>query len=610
MLDDVNVLCVNYRQLFTELTRYLARRTNDPELAQDIAQEAFVSVLSSRDGFDWERPLWPWLKVTATRLLIGHARKSGREYVCEPEDWEAESPLAIEDELLLAEAISKVPKRQRIALSLRYLEGWTQADAASFMGVTRPAFKQLLIRARGRLRLEYGRLSRGVSGLLPVRLFRKSGSGEQVRTGELLKPFAHIGADAASQVLSGLLALVLASGSAASSTPAFKESETASVRSTRDARAPDAPPAASNQTHDGRKQTSGNIGSPANEGDSTNDPVDDLTDPNKKVREPEDATIVSVVFGSDEEEGRAGFASGLSNCRVQPCPPVLFRTDDGGASWTRLPAEGLTGVWLDVPPAFGVSHERIFAMGATGLQVSNDGGRSFEVAATAGAAFARGAMAISPSFHDGDPTILIGAQALMRYDDTARTIHPEPAIALRGPFEPVFAPEHPHDDRILLGGLEPSATGFRSAVFVCTRSLCESIPIPGESLIPKLLPGSSFLHDGALYAYTSNGLYSRLPGERGFEGMPGPWSGILEDVKLLRGQRLVAAVAPHESEITSKTGLFTSGDGGRSWKRVNSPLLRKGASALALSGNHLLAALSGRGVACSADGGRTWARRC
>ena len=42
------------------------------------------------------------------------------------------------------------PDRQRVAVSLKYLQDWESSEAASFLGLSTPVFEQLLFRARKR----------------------------------------------------------------------------------------------------------------------------------------------------------------------------------------------------------------------------------------------------------------------------------------------------------------------------------------------------------------------------------------------------------------------------------------------------------------------------
>lgn len=616
-LEDQD-LCGLYHTLFTELAAYIARRTDDRELAEDIAQETLLRALSN-NSFDWSRPVWPWLKVTATRLLIAHVRGSGRESVCEIVDREVEPPFPLEEEMVLTEAISQLPRRQRVALSLHYVEGWSQGDAASFLGLTRPAFKQLLMRSRGRLRIEYRRLTRGAGLLLPVRLVRRAGDAalRRIRSDDILTSLIQTGTSASFQLLSGLLAVVItASGASELSPRGDVPYSRDSLTSTEQVGGPAARQGARSKTPPtppGGLARAGSSGPMNGEGSTGFDPVNDFTDPNSDVREPEDVTIVSVSFVPGGGSQRTAFATGATHCRLQPCPPILFRSDDHGSTWTRLKARNLSGSELAIPPGFGSNHEQIFAMGATGLQVSKDGGGTFESALGTDGSIVKGALAISPMFDRGDPTVLIGGQMLMRYNDVQASVLPEPTTALRGPFTPSFAPEYPADGRILLGGLNPTVSGsMEAAMFICEQGVCEAVPIPQESLIPTLVPHVT-PSERIVYAHTANGLYVWGNGGDAFEMLPRAWTGALADIEIMSSSgRILASVRPLEGShsVAQEFGLYGSADLGRTWVEVVDPLFRRGAGEIAASGDLLLVALPERGLACSSDGGRTWAKRC
>lgn len=53
---------------------------------------------------------------------------------------------------LLGGAIEKLSPRQQMGVELRCLQGWNVADSAEFLGIDAGAFRQLLFRARRKLR--------------------------------------------------------------------------------------------------------------------------------------------------------------------------------------------------------------------------------------------------------------------------------------------------------------------------------------------------------------------------------------------------------------------------------------------------------------------------
>lgn len=149
-----------YRDSYSRLVRLVAGKTGDRALAEDVAQETLLRAFSKVSAWD-ERPLWPWLRVIAVNLSADVGRKRSREVSGDP-DGEGLAPgniHACDDAILLEQMMARLPDRQRVAVSLRYLRDWTRAEAASFLGVSVPAFDQLLFRARRKLRVEYARLT-------------------------------------------------------------------------------------------------------------------------------------------------------------------------------------------------------------------------------------------------------------------------------------------------------------------------------------------------------------------------------------------------------------------------------------------------------------------
>ncbi|MGH9338561.1 MAG: sigma-70 family RNA polymerase sigma factor [Acidobacteriota bacterium] len=616
-----------FREYFPRLVAVARPLTRDSALAEDVAQET-LSRLHARAGLlDFSEPIWPWLKTVAMRLAIDHVRRDGRETPTEPyvlitdkEPHGREDQYWCEEGPQLILALKELSARQRLAVALRYLEDKDPADAAILLGLSKPAFEQLLFRARRKLLTEYRRITEGAASLivLPLRKMRSEINGFLLRIRSMGARDGRASlaiSDTFVQAASGLLALwmtVTAGPGGVLANPAPPARNLKSI--------------AASDGHEDRggsprkKPLNDGGGGRAVEGDSRvpngNTPegneidrtVRDLTDPNRGTKDPEDARITSVAF-EPSSDGRVVYAAGIAHCRLPTCPPVLFRSTNGGEEWSRLPARELAGTSLVLPDG---NDPRIFVMGPAGLQVSEDGGRSFGPAAAAGASFAIGSVAISPAFHEGDPRILIGAQNLMRYHDERKVIEPEPVSALPGPLEPMFAPAYPADPRLLIGGLRLNGVGGRvvATVFVCSDSICSETPIPGQDQIPKVRLPENFLRSNRAYAFTQNGLFLSSDGGSQFVELDTPWqTGLLMDVALLGTGRGLFAAVQHVDD-GQDDGLYLSRDGGDSWQRIRSPLFENGASAVAFSQDRIVVALGRSGVACSSDHGITWSARC
>jgi RNA polymerase sigma factor (sigma-70 family) len=130
--------------------RLLGSRTEAEEVAQEALARAFVR-WKSVSGHDE-----PWVARVATNLAIGRWRRR-RPTVVFRDDLGALGPapdaLALE-RLGLIEALSRLPRRQREAVALRYLADLSEREVAAAMHTTVGSVKQHTYRAIARLRLD------------------------------------------------------------------------------------------------------------------------------------------------------------------------------------------------------------------------------------------------------------------------------------------------------------------------------------------------------------------------------------------------------------------------------------------------------------------------
>lgn len=607
-----------YRRYFPRLVRMLLHRTGEHSVAEDIAQETLVKAFTRYEHLDLSQPIWPWLKTIATNLVIDQARTAGREvaYESPPTRTEGWCPESDEDGSLI-DAIANLPQKQQVAVSLRYLDGWKTGEAADFLGMGRPAFEQLLFRARRNLRTEYGRVRESILGtaLIPLRWLRRSAlrASQQVRaSGGGMGPMSLIGSDLTAQLVGGLLVLVTASGATAipnSDPPLSSNIVARAVRGdagTRSETADGTPSSGRAVAPPGRDLAATGAEDAKGEPFSPAGVVRRVTDPNENVRQPEDSNITSIVFGSGDD-GAPIYAAGRTQCG-STCSRVLFRSTDGGASWSRLDANGFEGGTLIVPP--GGDGRVLFAMSPVGLQVSRDGGQNFELATTAGAPVTIGSAAVSPGFFSGDASVLIGSQTLIRYRDSTGTSEPYPA-ALTGPLYPAYSPTYPEDGRIFVGGVavRPETNETVSAVHTCTGLRCDEVQLNGAHLSPQLRLANDFYESNTLAAYGKDYLFvSRDDAERFAQITPPLRSEYITDVALPDEATLFAATMP--TSAGGSGGLWMSRDGGILWHNALSPMLESGAVVVAASDDRVLVALENKGIACSTDYGATWSARC
>ncbi|MFN2544570.1 MAG: sigma-70 family RNA polymerase sigma factor [Actinomycetota bacterium] len=614
------------------LTRFCKRRLRDEAAAEDVAQETLLRALVHLDDFDTSRPLWPWLKTIASNLTVDEVRRRSRlvELDVEAGGPAVEETGGHEERVNMVQALSRIPDSQRTALALKYLEDWDSTESAAFLGMSGQAFRQVLHRGRVRLRLEYRRMAEGVGAVLvPLRLLHRvarRGAARLTAAPQARPLIEGASSNAVQQLAGGVLVMALAVGGVATigrsphpRTPTSRQDRPVAVARIHHSRpirhAPKQhPPAAV------RSAPSTPVSPPTSRserhGDRSAQPVGaivkDVVDPNRNVKQPEDARGESVAFSPNFGHDATAFMVGALACHSPVCPPVLFESTDGASSWARLPARGFSGTQLLLPPRFGNGDDRLFAMGPGGLQMSPDGGRSFQAVGSVGVPFAVGSAAMSPGFDDLDPSILIGAQMLMRYRDDLGTMQPDPQLTGHGPFNPTFSPSYPSDPRVFVGGTEVNAVTMQvgAVVHVCQRSVCSSSWLPDAEGVPVVRLPAIFSQTGSAFAFTPDRIFGSTDAGGSFSPLPAPWQGgnVWDLAVSDDGNILLAAIAG--ATTVSTNGLYISADAGATWNHAQSPLLQHGVKAVAASGGRILAVLGDRGIACSSDGGRSWDTRC
>ena len=615
---DVEAFARLYGRYRLALLAHCRAILKDPGLAEDVVQDTFLRAFTCLPRYDRGRQLRTWLTTIAHRLAIDVLRERSRTVSADDHEGrgirhvasdpcDGDEPLgaivAREVRAEMAEALAELPARQRRALLLRALEDWRYADIASAEDTSISSVKSMLFRARTHLRDTF--VATGMLGVIgiPFRAARRTFDRMRLRIRQ--SAAAHMDGFAQGtglQFVNTVTAVVLVVGGLVAPGSAAALPGIAAT-----AYAPAAP------TQDGGRP--GKIAPapiPSPKRSSVSDVITDLTDPTRDVKQPEDSQITSLTMSPNFERDRTVFAAGLARC-VGRCAPVLFRSTDAGAKWARLQAGGLAGTVLLLPPAFGAGDSRIFAMAPSGLQVSTDGGQTFQFVGLVSSDALSGSVAISPAFDGADPRILIGAQVLLGYNDDLAAITPEPSTALPGPLRPAFSPAYPADPRLVIGGWGGSASngGLAGALFVCNSVACSETTLPGTfDLPPSIRLPDGFAQSNRGYAFNGHSIFSLSVPAQGaatFAQLDTPFTAGLQDLAVTpNGTGLFAAVGG----AGGPSGIYRSRDAGLTWQRLNSRLLAQGVVALTMRGSNLIAALRDRGLACSSDGGRTWSQRC
>lgn len=148
-----------YRQHERDIFGYLWRVTGDEQTANDLTQEVFLRAwrqFAKLRGY--ERPE-AWLFHVATNLALNerrHQRIAGPAATLQGQERASGDHAAqLADRAALRAALEGLPARQRAALILREIYGYSCDEIASMLDVSRAAAKMTLSRARERLRTLY-----------------------------------------------------------------------------------------------------------------------------------------------------------------------------------------------------------------------------------------------------------------------------------------------------------------------------------------------------------------------------------------------------------------------------------------------------------------------
>jgi RNA polymerase sigma-70 factor (ECF subfamily) len=157
-----------YREHIDLVYRYAHRLCGEPESAKDLVQETFLNAYRGLKHFRGEARVSTWLYTIASRACLRMRRKrkgaperelSLEEFIPTSEgEFRLQVPIdgltpeqALENKELreaLEQAINKLPKKYRMALVLRDMEGLSAGETGAIMGLTDRAVKSRLHRAR------------------------------------------------------------------------------------------------------------------------------------------------------------------------------------------------------------------------------------------------------------------------------------------------------------------------------------------------------------------------------------------------------------------------------------------------------------------------------
>lgn len=141
--------------LYPNLLRRLTLIVGNPDDARDLAQTTYLRAFEAWDRFDGADPR-AWLYTIGIRLAIDELRRRRRLLSTRRVDG-TEPSWAMAADADLWRALDQLERRQRAALVLNVLDGYTQAEIATLLGVPTGTVASWLARSKSRLRELLGR---------------------------------------------------------------------------------------------------------------------------------------------------------------------------------------------------------------------------------------------------------------------------------------------------------------------------------------------------------------------------------------------------------------------------------------------------------------------
>lgn len=589
------------------------RMVGNEATAEDLVQETYLRALSSDARFEVHRSVVPWLTTVARRRSIDELRFRRRLSVVDtpPEPttpsqaYSDPAQQVVNQERVdrLRQALAELSPRERQLLLRQVSHGVSLAEMAADEQTSVASVRSVLARARQKLRasLERG----GTLGGLPLPWFLRSLRGRMHRWAAQAEGSLPLLTGAGWQVgqVVAVVVAVLAS-LLGGNPPPWPGTEVVTLASEVGAAAEVgwAEAEATASDANGVTTTTTTTARVASDEEPPESPTPSLsvllpTLPDG-ADQPEQATITSLA---ESDDGRVILAGASPNSATGP---TIYRSTDQGATWTRLPATNYRGGTLLLPPGF-PAQPRIFAVGSSGIQVSEDGGISF-LSEFPG----RGDGVLSADYASGDERLFIAGPPPMSYragDPGPTPINVVPPSTSQGGID--IGPTWATNKELLVGTttLEGSAPNA-ATVYSCTAQGCTKRFVhPDARGAPHIITSRST--PGYVIAWFGNWFFRSVDG------------GITFTRKVIPPGLAVASVyeAPngdvYAAGVTSSlaSGLFVSHNYGDSWSAIGQgSLVGSGTRAiLRLSGGRLIAALAPHGgVACSDDDGVTWNRRC
>ena len=152
-----------YRQNIATMIGICYRYTQDRQVAEDLAHDAFLVAIDKSSGFENKGPFEAWLRRIVVNVALQYLRAQKKQknveecaaysylfYDSPEENKNHENTAFSEAELL--DAISLLPEHHRLVFNLYVIDNFTHAQIGTKLGISEGTSKSHLARARKKIR--------------------------------------------------------------------------------------------------------------------------------------------------------------------------------------------------------------------------------------------------------------------------------------------------------------------------------------------------------------------------------------------------------------------------------------------------------------------------
>lgn len=155
-MDSIELLYETYR---LDVFRYLMGLTRDPDLAEDLLSETFVTALTALDGFRGEGSVKSWLLTIARNKWKDHLRKRNpvsdveltELYIADPLPGPEKRAMDKETAQRAMELLKLEEPRTQTVVKMR-IEGYSYFEIGQKLNIREGSARVIDFRARNRLR--------------------------------------------------------------------------------------------------------------------------------------------------------------------------------------------------------------------------------------------------------------------------------------------------------------------------------------------------------------------------------------------------------------------------------------------------------------------------